>query len=137
MQAGKSSGMIVGPVSTEPTYSETQKGTSVLTVVIRVDNGYTTKDGTKVERIEDVPIKFIGNTALHARDLELRYNDVVVVTFHASGREYKDKFYCEIVGDGIEKLSQIATSSQATYDTTGDIATATGVPVEEDSDLPF
>jgi len=130
--------MIVGPLATAPIYSETKNGNPIVTVVINVDTGYTTKDGSKTERIEPVAVKLFGGIAHAANEMDLHVGDAVAIAFSLSGREYNDKYYTDVVGRDISIVSREAADIPDTNKTNR----TAKQPIPElgdqnDDDLPF
>ena len=104
------------------------------TLVIGTDNGWM-RDGQYQNRPQQIPVEFVG-VAVDAT-MQVQEGDLVVVTGRPSGREYQDRFYCNLEGRDVSVL------------VSGYVPESGHIPVQEtgqnrespasaaDDDLPF
>ena len=137
--SGQATGTIVGPLVKDPDVQFLPSGTTLITLIIRVDNGYTSKSGHE-PRIEEVPIKYFGSDATQINDMGLCPGDLISSQFKISGKEFKGKYYAEVIGRDVRLLGREAPQTAKMADLSElDNLVHGGTPnaPKEDEDLPF
>ena len=99
--AGIATCRVSGPLIKPLRVKSTTSGFRIGELIIRCDNGWTNRAGEKTSKIEPIAVKLFGGTLKHVEDMQLGIADYVDVSGSISGREWKDRYFTEIIGDKI------------------------------------
>lgn len=130
---GRATGLMYGPVVKEPETKILSGNKELVKILIRVDNGYQSRDAGWQPRLEMIPVTFFGLDAEKVNKAKLNPGDVIAVNFKVSGREYQEKYYAEIVGREFNIISR-ATGYSRSEPPDGKVP---DLPDDPEDDLPF